>query len=719
MTGRPLQFALCPSVRARGWSQESSSWEDLVRLLTVHDLREEKDGPLWSPVSVLETAQRKNESVEAVHLLVLDFDCGKSLEDVLPPLAGWEMVVHTSHSHAPEHPKFRIVVPLIEPVPADRWKSWWTAFVADRAPDCDLACKNSARIYFLPSCPEEMFLEAQALHIPGAWLDPSPWLREELELPTNPTPERTGSAKPTGRGDYSTLDVRTWLKQVSGLNPQEESGGEGKLFIVCPWKNEHTGGAQGPQDTYVLNKHDGGKPVFKCSHSHCRGRGFWDLLSVVGDADRFCHGTFEPAPRDHGNGPGLEGATPEQVDQAIQSIATGIEWDPVDGHGNPKCGVSNALRFLRASFKDHAVRFNQLTRLLEVDGQVIDEVAMAKQRERLEIVSGQTKWAQLHLDQATQILATEVPNYHPVREYLESLTWDGTDRLSSLIFDVFNVTNPLAIQQRYIETWFISAVARALKPGCKVDTALILQGPQGARKSSFFRYLVPVEAWFSDDMGTLETKDSQMAVGRCWLIEWAELESMRRSNVGAVKAFLTRQVDSFRPPYGRSFVDIPRASVIVGSTNEDQFLHDTTGSRRYMVIPVQHVDTDRVAADRDQLWAEAVYRFKNGEPWFLSTDEMAVQAVVNAELTSEDPWESVLQRWLVDGASWTTAVGYYTTLGDIFSGCLEIPIERRTRLHQMRVAQVLASLGWKRQQMRREDARFWGYAAPQGFRNQL
>lgn len=714
---RPLSYATCPSKVARGWTAQLAAWHELVDLLTRHDVREEKDGPLWSPVSIRETSSRKNESVDAVHLAVLDFDCGKSLEEVLPALDGFEMVVHTSHSHSPEVPKFRVVLPFTEPVPATRWKSWWTAFVAERAPDCDQACKNANRIYYLPSCPEESYLDAIAAHYPGAWLDPAPWLHDDPD-PAPQIPAKP-SARPTGRGDYTTLDVQAWA-EAKGLKPRAEGSGEGKVFVDCPWKHEHTGGAQGPLDTYLLQKGDGGKPVFKCSHSHCQGRGFWDLLATVGDADRFCQQRFEPPPPplERGEGAGLSEATPEEVGAAIQSIAApGVEWDPVDGHGNPKCGVANALRFLRAAFAERTMRYNELDRQLEIDGVPLDEPAMAKQRERLEIVSGQTKWSQNHMDTAVQIIVSDVEKYHPVREYLRGLVWDGIDRIADLMNGPISSPNPLHLHQRYLEIWFISAVARALQPGCKVDTALILQGPQGVRKSSFFKCLVPREAWFSDDMGSLENKDSQMAVGRCWIIEWGELESLRRSNLGAVKAFLARQTDSFRPPYGRSFVDIPRSSVIVGSTNEAQFLHDPTGSRRFLVIPTTGVDTDAVAGMRDQLWAEAVYRYRSGERWHLNQEETKEQADQNEELTSEDPWHPVLERWLrlPDGADFSSTFGYFTSLTRILSDCLDIPAERRKRDHQTRIAQILATLGWRHAQRRNEGRREWVYAAPEGF----
>jgi predicted P-loop ATPase len=287
------------------------------------------------------------------------------------------------------------------------------------------------------------------------------------------------------------------------------------------------------------------------------------------------------------------------------------------------------------------------------------------------------------------------------------------ERIPNLL-DGYLQGEPKEIYRRYLECFFISAVARVMQPGCKADTALILQGAQGVRKSSFFRCLMPQESWFSDDMGSLETKDAQMAIGRSWIVEWAELESLRRSNVNSVKAFLSRQVDQFRPPYGREIIDVPRSAIIVGSTNEAQFLTDSTGSRRYMVIPVVQIDTDAVVAMRDQLWAEAYAKWLAKVPWYLTQEERVEQEAQNAEMTSDDPWLSAITTWLPTGGLFSST-GYKVTMSRILGSCLEIPKERQTRSAQMRVSSILAELGWVRKNQYYEDQKQWLYVAPEGW----
>lgn len=759
-------WATVPRKTAKGWrTQSPASWTHLVGMLTTHDVRQKKDGELWAPVKVGHTESRTNESVLEISCIVLDFDCGVTPEAALQPIVqmGLAWIGHSSHSHMlaelvrgeesmvaswamvqkhqtegfevsePAKPKFRIVVPLSRPVSATDWPGVWEWAHSRLGPDSDIACKNPARLYYLPSAPEETAFDIWSDSVDGIALDVDAILSEveasRPATPAAPVAKSTG-AKPTGKGDYSTLDVLAWA-QARAMKPRQEEGGEGKVYIDCPWKDEHTAGKQGPKDTYLLNKHDGGKPVFKCSHSHCQGRGFWAILQAVGGADEFCASRLQYVPKQRqlqaveqrpaapsgeveAETQDVEAETDEALSEEIEQITQpGIRWAIKTDNG-PKCGVANAIVFLRHEFGAGNVRFNEFTRLVEVNGRPIREAAIARLIERIELASRQTKWSRGHIDSALQVLADEAPKYHPIREYLESLSWDGVSRIAGLVHTL-GMSSPQEIHSRYLDCFFISAVARIMDPGCKVDTALVLQGPQGARKSSFFEYLTPNREWFSDAMGGLENKDASMAVGHSWIIEWSELESVRRSNAGAVKSFLSRRVEHYRPPYGRELVDIPRSCVIVGTTNEDQFLQDTTGNRRYMVIPVgQSIDTDAIEAMRDQLWAEAVVRYEYGEAWHLSRDESSQQADVNADLVAEDPWTALISRWLPRGSSFST-VGHTVSLTEVLRSCLEIPVERHSRVSQMRVAQILRDIGWTRVQSRQNGRRVWLYQSPPGF----
>lgn len=722
-----FSWATVAHVNAKGWRPEApASWDRLCELLTSHDIRDTKDGLLWAPVAVSSTGSRTNDSVVSISCLVLDFDTGVSPDAALEIIrdSGLAFVAHSSHSHTLAKPKFRVVVPLSRPIPLEAWAEAWAYLHETFGPESDKACKNPARLYFLPSTPPEGAFDTWSERQDGRLLDVDTVAeavaeRRRLAAAVAPAPARK-DARPTGRGDYSTLDVAAWLDHHRWKYTREE-GGEGKLFTDCPWKSSHTDGKQGPKDTYFLEKNDGGKPVFKCSHSHCQGQGFWPAMQAIGPADEFCRARLPesvPArvsstPSEPASGPTVQESTDQDVADAVDRLESpSLEWAIKDGNGNVKCGVANAAAFLRWEFGEGHVRFNEFTRLLEINGAPVQDAMIARLFEKLELASRQTKWARAHIDNALTLIAAQVPQYHPIREYLDALEWDGQERIGPLAGGAVALDcEAQQIHRAYLACFFVSAVARIMKPGCKVDTALVLQGPQGVRKSSFFRSLVPVDRWFTDDMGGLENKDASMAVGRTWIVEWAELESVRRSNTGSVKAFLTRQTDSFRPPYGRLIEDFPRASVIVGTTNEDQFLQDATGNRRYMVLPVLSIDTDAVVAMRDQLWAEAVHRFRTGEAWWLTTEESAVQREKNADLVSEDPWESLIARWLPKSSTFSTT-GHYVSMAEILGGCLEIGKERRTRSHQMRVAQILGNLGWKRERRTVAGVQQWVYVSP-------
>lgn len=231
---------------------------------------------------------------------------------------------------------------------------------------------------------------------------------------------------------------------------------------------------------------------------------------------------------------------------------------------------------------------------------------------------------------------------HAVRDYLRGLEWDGKHRVMHLLSKYLGCENdPGGLSYAYSKRWMVSAVARALDPGCKVDTMLILKGPQGARKSSAFRVLGG--AWFSDSPVPIGTDDAGQALQGVWIQELPELDSLRRKEVTAIKAFLAAQSDHFRRRFDRYWTDRKRQTVLVGSTNEDTFLADATGSRRMWVrVVVRRIDLDLLAADRDQLWAEAVRMYDAGDQWWLTDEEDALRTADNDAYQIEAPWEADL-----------------------------------------------------------------------------
>lgn len=349
--------------------------------------------------------------------------------------------------------------------------------------------------------------------------------------------------------------------------------------------------------------------------------------------------------------------------------------------------------------RDGEFAFNEMTLMPTFAGEELQDHAMsairemAEQRFKAGPKKGGLKFSRQDVSDAVIQIAREQP-YHPVRQYLDGLRWDGTPRLDA-VSETYLGAAPTPLARVMLRRWFISAVARAMEPGCKVDTVLVLVGPQGRQKSSFFRVLAG-GPWFSDSSMTLGDKDSYLNLHAAWIYEWAELESMQRArDVGTVKAFVSSQDDTFRPPYGRATSKFLRSCVIVGTTNDEEFLTDSTGNRRYWPVTVsERILLDLLAEHRDQLWAEAVYAYRQKEKWWLDEDEDRSLSDTHEIHVVSDTWDDELRRFLLgyEGRMVTTNV--------ILSDCLKKPVERWTRADQMRVAASLTRLGWERQRVR-------------------
>tara|TARA_R110000751_G_scaffold212571_2_gene316142 strand:- start:1233 stop:2060 length:828 start_codon:yes stop_codon:yes gene_type:complete len=237
--------------------------------------------------------------------------------------------------------------------------------------------------------------------------------------------------------------------------------------------------------------------------------------------------------------------------------------------------------------------------------------------------------------------------------------------------------------------WMVQAVARALQPGCKADTCIILVGPQGARKSSALRALSG-EEFFTDTPLDIGSVNAYTQIRRTWIYEVAELDSIRRSHHSATKAFITAQEDTYRPPYGRHSITVKRHVVFCGTTNSQTFLNDPTGSRRFWPVSVGLIDLTWIRESRDQLWAEAVKALHAGEKWWLE-DEMAdALREASSEYTSEDPWFEMVEMWIRGEMS-------PTTTKEILDKALKLDPNQMTRLAEMRVGEIMGRLQYVRQ----------------------
>lgn len=301
----------------------------------------------------------------------------------------------------------------------------------------------------------------------------------------------------------------------------------------------------------------------------------------------------------------------------------------------------------------------------------------------------------------------------PLVDYLGALRHDGVPRIDTWLSTYMGAADTpytRAVGAR----WLISAVARAFKPGCKVDCVLILEGGQGIGKSTALRNLCADPAWFFDDELPLGTKDAAQHIRGKWIVELGELSVLTRHELAVIKSFITRQVDTHRPSFGRRAVDLPRHCVFAGSTNEDTYLRDDE-NRRFWPVRCGDVDYDGLARDRDQIWAEATSRFLRGERWHVDSPELAsLCRAEQEERVQGDPWEEAVSQWLnkllaqpcrahFRGPTCECVRCKGVTASRALLGAVGVETARQTRADDARMGTILRRLGWKRGKLARRD----------------
>lgn len=341
------------------------------------------------------------------------------------------------------------------------------------------------------------------------------------------------------------------------------------------------------------------------------------------------------------------------------------------------------------------LRLNEMTQQIEMDGKANNldtERAYIRMAKELGLAIDKQKASDL------VVMCAQQNTYSPVREYLNSIASVEPINLETLAERYFGTQNPL--HAILLKRTLIAAVARAFKPGCKVDTVCILQGDQGWFKSLFWQTLAG-EDFFTDNLSEGNEKDEKLKLRRYWMLEFSEFETAyKRKEVSQLKAFISSRIDSLRPPYGRAIQDFPRTSVFVGSTNRQEFLHDVTGERRYWVIPVAHkIPITTVKAERDGIWAAAFSAYKSGEQWWLTPEEDELLAEANKAWQASDTWEANILNYLQHKS--------ITTVSELLTKVIGLELAQQKKAEQMRVSDILRCDGWARSKKRIEGKPQW------------
>lgn len=302
---------------------------------------------------------------------------------------------------------------------------------------------------------------------------------------------------------------------------------------------------------------------------------------------------------------------------------------------------------------------------------------------------------------------------NPLTEWLDTLKWDETERIETF-FSKFCGSTQSDYTAIAAKNFFLGAVARAREPGCKMDLMLILEGAQGARKTSLLIALAGPE-FYAEAMESPAQKDFYQSLQGRWIIEIAEMQSFSKAEVAKVKQAITAQWDFYRPSYGHYAKNYPRQCVFVGTTNEDDYLRDATGARRFMPVKVFGIDIDQVRAIREQLWAEADVRFKRGEVYWRLPE--SAQAEQDARY-QEDSWTDVVVRWLegkmpneryADGIAGKIEE---TNTTQLLHKAIGVETGKHGKTEQQRIGSIMRRLGWARVQKRIDGRPLWLYKRP-------
>jgi len=366
--------------------------------------------------------------------------------------------------------------------------------------------------------------------------------------------------------------------------------------------------------------------------------------------------------------------------------------------GNPRAVLANAEIALRASAEwAGRLAYDEFAqdvwdRQQEQYWTDVDDLVAAKWMQHNGIFVGPAV-----VRQAAELAASQ-NSFHPVRTYLAALQWDGERRLDKWAIDYLGAEDTAYIRA-VASRWLISAIARVMEPGCKADCLLVLEGEQGLLKSTALKILGG--DWFTDELAEVGSKDAAMQLSGVWIIEIAELDSIKHRDVSRVKAYLSRTHDRFRPPYGRAVVRLARQTVFAATTNETEWGRDETGLRRFWPVSCGTIDTAGLAATRNQLWAEALTRYRAGEVWWLDTEELTNEAkAVQEERQASDAWIDLIR----DSVAARDDVSVAECLRD-----LGFKQQDYDRASQMRVANCLKLLDFKRVNTRHGGAREWRY----------
>lgn len=622
----------------------------------------------------LNSPRRKSNNITGRDIITLDFDnipCWQT-ESVISKVEdlGCSYCIYSTRKHMPSRPRLRVVIPLDRTVSPDEYEPCARRVAASIGISmADPTTFEACRLMYWPSCStdsEYVFKAKDAPFISADfllstytdWHDLTSWPQVPGAISYAKLAMKQGDPleKPGIVGAFCrTYDVVTAMDAFLPNIYDGVDNDEGRYTYLC---GSTTGGAVVYDDAKFLYSHHATDP--------CGGKlvNAFDLVRL----HRFADLDDDVAPDTPinrlpsfkamcdmalGNKAVVQTLNREQHEAAVKDFenindVTSTE-EPLDWaeklqrnqNGAVKGTIDNILIILDG---DPALKGKFALNLFANRGEVLGALPWQKDTKRrlwsdtdsnglywyLERMWGITQRG--NIDSALDIHAT-THAFNEVQDYINALTWDGIPRLDTLFIDYLGADDT-EYNRAVCRKSFTGAIARAMTPGCKYDTMLILTGPQGIGKSTLLDKMS--RGWFNDSIRTFEGKEASELLQGVWLVEVAELDAFRRTDIARIKQFLSLRADRYRAAYGRHVKELPRCCVFFGTSNETEFLQDTTGNRRFWpvdvgeTIPAKSVWSDLSDEIIDQIWAEAKARWQIGEKLYLTGAEV-IQSVAKQE----------------------------------------------------------------------------------------
>lgn len=700
---KPLQhdcdvtYAYASSRTAKHWTNHNMAWSDFLTKLgqtvrTKESLVEYNKMAKSEQADIkdvggfvggyLKEGRRQAGQVMNRSMLTLDLDyAAQDMTDIMELFYDFAYAVYSTHKHRETSPRLRLVVPLKRNVNADEYEA-----VGRKVADMvgmdyfDDTTYQPHRLMYWPSTSSDadFYFDYQDAPL----LDPDPILnkyndwQDTLEWPTSSREESKTKHLADKQGDpedkpgivgafcraYTIEDaIATFIPDQYEYHSENrytyhEGSTSGGLVLYENGKFAYSHHNTDPVSGQLVNS-------FDLVRIHLFGAQDEDVdeKTPINRMPSY-KAMADKAQKDK---PVAKQLVNDKINDAfedfdaIESEDINDEWDEaleITSKGEFKATIPNVEIILRNDpHLKGKIAFNEFTKQIECLGstpwhketkkrqwQDGDDSSLRSYVEKVYGIhhSGKTKDA---------IISVSLQNaYHPVRDYLKGLTWDGKPRLEQLFIKYLGVENT-EVNRVATSKALTAGVARIMEPGCKFDYMLTLYGPQGVGKSALLKKLGG--AWFSDSLVSVTGKESYEALQGVWLMEMAELAATRKAEVEAIKHFISKQVDRFRVAYGHYIEDFPRQCIFIGTTNKVDFLRDETGGRRFwpMTVNPDNVEVNwskLTKSEIDQIWAEAVHFYNEGEDLYLTPELETEMRDIQSKHTEESPYVGIIEEFL-------------------------------------------------------------------------